>query len=270
MAPLYSSNQFESAKSREKLPLRCNHCGKTFYWAKKLIKEALKGVGGRSGNFCSPKCYQAARPRNTIDCEECGKFFGKSLKEVEDSLHSFCSHHCSATFYNRKRWGAKWEQETARVPKVPKPLHTCKSCGKETKNRSYCDGTCRNKALNPLIKGNRSKAERWLVAALKGAYPLWTIEENNRIMLDGLELDLYIPEIKLAIEWNGIFHFEPIRGQDKLERIMVKDNTKIERCRELGIELIVICDRTSHDSFIRQTIAALIEQLEPLYKMASR
>lgn len=199
------------------------------------------------------------------------------------SEHAFCSQRCSALFYNRKRWANLRKGKTpiersqrgkihvtwvTRHPRPLKPLHRCKTCDIETKNPKYCSGTCRNKDLNRYIKGNRSKAEMALVAALKTAYPSWTIDENNRSILDGLELDVYIPEIKLAIEWNGIFHFEPIRGHDGLERVMRKDDHKVERCRELGIELIVICDRTSHDAFIRETVAELVLRLKPLYQMA--
>lgn len=235
------------------------------------------------GRFCSAVCRRDHFFPHNATCAECSKSFRRAEADIAEVEHTFCSHRCSATFYNRQRWaevrkgrvpvskrGRKqvvyvaWE---ARTPRSPKPLNQCKTCGQDTRNKSYCNGTCRNKALNPLIKGQRSKAEKALVCALSAAYPAWTLVENDRVLLDGLELDLYIPEIRLAIEWNGIFHYEPIRGQDGLERIMCKDNRKVELCRERGIELIVICDRTSHDVFIRETVTVLVEQLRPLYKI---
>lgn len=270
MTPLYTQSQFDSSQTRDLLPLQCEGCGNPYHWSKKRIKEALS-KGGRWGSFCSPVCYQAHRPAaNQATCQECGKPFSRCKSELAKSKRAFCSAHCSATFYNRERYGALWASRPIPAPKQPKPKNQCKSCGQETTNVSYCNGTCRNRALNPLINGSRSKAEKTLVPALKAAYPLWTIEENNRTILNGLELDVYIPEIKLAIEWNGVFHYEPIHGKGHLERITQKDGRKIELCKELGIELIVICDRTSHDSFIRETVTTLIEKLKPLYQMAGQ
>ena len=58
------------------------------------------------------------------------------------------------------------------------------------------------------------------------------------------ELDIYIPNLKLAFELNGIFHYEPIYGKDKFQRIVENDNNKFQRCQENGISLCII-DTTS-------------------------
>jgi hypothetical protein len=50
----------------------------------------------------------------------------------------------------------------------------------------------------------------------------------------------YIPEIKLAFELNGIFHYEPIYGTEKLNQIQNNDNRKFQACLEKEIELCVI------------------------------
>ena len=76
-----------------------------------------------------------------------------------------------------------------------------------------------------------------------------------------------IPEINVAIEWNGIYHIEPIKGNDALQKILNKDSKKLELCKEKGISLIVISDRTSHKKFIEETTNDLISKLK-LYKVA--
>jgi hypothetical protein len=44
----------------------------------------------------------------------------------------------------------------------------------------------------------------------------------------------------LAFELNGIFHYEPIYGQEKLNQIQNNDNHKFQDCLEEKIELCVI------------------------------
>lgn len=59
---------------------------------------------------------------------------------------------------------------------------------------------------------------------------------NDRTAI-GLELDLYFPSLSMAIEINGVFHYMPIYGQRKLERITRNDQLKLERCRLKCIDL---------------------------------
>jgi len=54
------------------------------------------------------------------------------------------------------------------------------------------------------------------------------------------ELDIYIPSLNLAFELNGVYHYEPIHGQNKFEQIQNNDNRKFQACIEYGIELAII------------------------------
>ena len=54
------------------------------------------------------------------------------------------------------------------------------------------------------------------------------------------ELDFYFPELKLAVELNGIFHYEPIYGEEKLSQIQNNDTRKFQACLERGIELCIV------------------------------
>ncbi len=74
----------------------------------------------------------------------------------------------------------------------------------------------------------------------------WPVTGNN------LELDIYFPEIKVAIEADGIQHGRPIIGMQKdfaaFERQQARDLWKLDRCRELGITLykLTIFDMTEN------------------------
>jgi hypothetical protein len=61
-------------------------------------------------------------------------------------------------------------------------------------------------------------------------------------MLEGLEVDIAVPALKLAIEWNGAVHFKPIFGNDKLASIRSRDQRKLEIASREDVNLIVIAD----------------------------
>ena len=53
-------------------------------------------------------------------------------------------------------------------------------------------------------------------------------------------MDIYIPQLKLAFELNGVFHYEPIFGSEKLNQIQNNDGRKFQACLERGIELCIV------------------------------
>lgn len=63
-------------------------------------------------------------------------------------------------------------------------------------------------------------------------------------------LCIYIPSLKLAFELNGIFHYEPIYGEDKLNQIQNNDIEKNKSCINEGIKLCVI--NTSEQKYFKE------------------
>lgn len=61
--------------------------------------------------------------------------------------------------------------------------------------------------------------------------------------LDGLELDIYVPSMDLALEYQGQQHFHPIDawgGEDALKELQKRDERKLQICDSKGIDLIAI------------------------------
>lgn len=85
----------------------------------------------------------------------------------------------------------------------------------------------------------RSKLEPWLEGQLKKLYPDLNMIFNGKDTINS-ELDIYIPSLKLAFELNGIFHYEPIYGKDKLQSIKNNDTRKFQACIEKGISLCIV------------------------------
>lgn len=126
MTALYSLDDFNKSKSREKLPLLCKCCGKTFYVLKKQILIAIKNNIDRS--TCSPFCYRSLQnPSVGVVCFTCGKNFDKKQKQIRKSPRHFCCRSCA----NKYSSNVNKEQKTANQKKWAKS-----ECGLLTMKRS--------------------------------------------------------------------------------------------------------------------------------------
>lgn len=166
-------------------------------------------------------------------CHQCGEqFYRKNNGKEAKRTHTYCSVQC---------------QHESQIKKV---TTTCKNCSKQfkkqlsqfkrTKNH-FCSKSCAATYNNThKTHGTRiSKLEKWLSEELPKLYPQIDFVFNGKEAINS-ELDIYIPELKLGFELNGIFHYEPIFGDLKLEQIQNNDNRKFQACLERGIEFCTI------------------------------
>lgn len=208
MKPLYTSEEFEKAKSSTKLPCECRQCSKTFFKVKHEIQKVLNHNERRSGDYCSKQCQNSAQiTQIELTCLNCNKIFKKILSQVKKSKKHFCSRSCSTTYNNTHK----------------------------------THGT------------RRSKLEQYLEQQLIVLYPNLQFDFNKKDAINS-ELDIYIPSLKLAFELNGIYHYEPIHGQDKLSQIQNNDHRKFQACAELGISLCII--DVSKMNYFKQNLAS--------------
>lgn len=172
------------------------------------------------------ECYSC---HNTFFLEK--RFILHKQKTKKDPCR-FCSNKCRGTFNSKNK------------------LVECKNCNVTFEKNNYelnktknhfcsksCSATYNNK--NKTHGNRRSKLEIWLEEQLTTHYPNLKIDYNKKDAIES-ELDIYIPSLKLAFELNGIFHYEPIYGDEKLNRIQENDNNKFEKCIKHNISLCVI------------------------------
>jgi len=179
------------------------------------------------------------RTKNTVL-----RILNGSLKRTQKGC--FCSHKCAELF----------KHKTSVFSTV------CGECNKgitkyktDEKIKNFCSYSCRAKYWNKnrmwSNKHNRSKLEKWMEKRLTELYPLLEIHYNKMNAID-IELDIYIPSLKLAFELNGVFHYKPVYGKERLKVKQTNDIRKIQLCLERKIELHVI-DTTSQISFREKT-----------------
>ena len=152
---------------------------------------------------------------------------------------------------------------TVKIPMRKKPPHAdtvCANCGKRivkkksivAKKKSkkvFCTKTCEysfNKKYNQS-HGQRSYLEIFIEKQLVLIFPTLKIKYNIKQVI-GSELDIYIPKLNLAIEINGIYHYKPIYGPEKLEEVKRNDRRKLYECNKQNIKLyrINVCELPTH------------------------
>lgn len=92
---------------------------------------------------------------------------------------------------------------------------------------------------NPI--NSFSDGQRKLFEYISGIYH-GKIENNYRGKL-GFELDIYLPEISLAFEYNGLYWHSSVYKNKKYH------SSKFDKCRSLGIDLVFIWE----DSWLNDT-----------------
>lgn len=90
-----------------------------------------------------------------------------------------------------------------------------------------------------------SKNEILCYKLLKSIYS--TTIHHDYSLVKNLEIDISIPDKKVAINWDGIVHRKPIYGEKVLSNIIRKDNIKSATLKKNNWTNIVIIDNGSYN-----------------------
>ena len=173
------------------------------------------------------------------ECYICMKTFHLKKSRIQKVLNpqqvvqgKYCSKKCQ-TIGQKTKQKVNCKQCDIVFEKLPNQI-------KKSPNH-FCSKSCAVSYHNThKTKGNRrSKLEFWLEEQLTKLYPNLEVHFNRKDTINS-ELDIYIPSLKLAFELNGIFHYEPIYGFDKLNQIQNNDSNKFQKCIENEISLCII------------------------------
>jgi len=202
-----------------------------------------------------------------LQCEYCGSPFCRTKhaifaahnpnRQSKDSCR-FCNNSCQ----RKDNVGELITVECAQCqnPTKKRPSDIAKS----KSGNHFCSRSCAAKWNNVHKKHGtrRSKLEKWLEEQLTILYPNLDFHFNQKDAISS-ELDIFIPSLKLAFELNGIYHYEPIYGQDKLDAIRRNDSHKFAACREAGISLCSI-DTSSMKYFKKQRAKKFLKIIQDI------
>ena len=135
----------------------------------------------------------------------------------------------------------------------------CVKCGEQFQQQIYVTGLGKDRYIPRCLKclpsHSTSIAQKDLLKFVKTLY-FGEIIENDRKLISPLQLDIVIPEYKLAIQFNGNYWHS------------FKDDNyhmyKIERCNEIGYKLIYVWQDCWNDK--QSIIKDMIKKMLNIYK----
>jgi hypothetical protein len=225
----------------------CKGCGIPFPVVRKIGKDGVVHIPKKELIFHNLSCSNAFHYKVFAQNEQ-------SKKKISDGL---------------KR---NFDKEVAAGRK--KPREYCKSCGKQIARGSKT-GLCWNCFLSSddakrvlrtgAINGgstcakhpvSRSKNEKYFAQLCKKEFQ--NVECNKRIF-NGWDADVVIHDCKIAILWNGPWHYRQI-GKSHLSEIQNRDKIKTHEIEKMGYVPYVVRDdaRRNGEKFVESEFEKLL------------
>jgi hypothetical protein len=238
----------------------CNECGLQFD-NKKILANHVRWKHKDNSSFSQTisiainKRYDKSKGSivdKKINCEICKKEFTIKERELKTKSKYYCSRACA----NSREHSTETKKRQA---------DSLKKKWKE--DPIYAENVLRNRENTYIF---RSKGELEVLNWLKSNIPAdWTsggciLYKNERLVRDA-----YSKDLKICVEYDGIWHFKDIHGQ--LKRKTNKDELLKDWCEENGYMLIRISeDRFKRNkdecfSILKQTIDNKVEGLTLIY-----
>lgn len=144
------------------------------------------------------------RERISIKCnwDDCDN----KIEIIENKKLRFCSNTCHI----------KWENKYNRL---------CEKGGNITKKLGFSN--------------SRSKNEIYFSELCKKEFK--NVKTNEKLF-NGWDADVIIEDLKIAILWNGIWHYEKVTKTHSLKQVQTRDKIKIEEIKKMNYIPYVIKD----------------------------
>tara|TARA_R110000824_G_scaffold337384_3_gene523952 strand:+ start:2188 stop:2952 length:765 start_codon:yes stop_codon:yes gene_type:complete len=227
---LYQNKQYSTYEIAEKLQTYPNK-----------IRRVLKknGIELRTSKDAQQNALNKGRAKHptagTVRSEQTKKKISESQGEVWDSLNKKEKQYRSQI--GKKAWEQKTEQEKA--------LFIANA--QEAVRQSSRTG---------------SKLEHFLLSELGKRNIRVEFHKEHWLQNQNLQVDLYLPQYRAAIEVDGPSHFKPVWGKENLERNIKADQQKTGLILNSGLVMIRIKQNQSlTQRYIRNTLSNLLEVL---------
>lgn len=183
-------------------------------------------------------------PSQNVICKHCNTPFKKQLKDIKRTQNNFCSRDC-ASYYNsrNKILSDKSKQQIRKklqkyknciicnVLIIGKQRKTCsEKCHKEILSINGKLGGKKGGIISSNVQSRRSKGEIMFANLCIDHFgkdnilcnALYFKDKNNNMW----DADIVIKDLKIAILYNGIWHYKQVKKNHNLHQVQTRDKLK--------------------------------------------
>ena len=223
----------KSAKEKyEKNPKICLFCGKPIPYSHGCYKKFCN-------NSCSAKYNNVQRQRSEA-----------SKNKTSESLLRYYSNHSKKIYFYKCCICGK---ELIVNPKYG----MCNDCFRKNPPDEYCLRMVENgkRAAASQKENRRSKNEKLFCEMCESYFEQ---VKHNESIFNGWDADVIIEDIKIAVLWNGKWHYESIGGHS-VEQVQNRDKIKQHEIEKCGYRIYVIKDMGKFDpTFVKNEFERFI------------
>lgn len=231
---------------------KCKFCGKEY--------EKNNELGGHVANCPSNPNKQVIKTFKKVfnlKCEKCGADYEifDTQNNVDKRKHKKnCSVSCSKSRIRSEETKQKISKTLILTNNLDK-TKTCPFCKKEylydRKKQIFCSKTCQAKNNNKngaAVKGGKASAKVSVkrskneIAFGEKCKELFENIGFNENFFNGWDADIILHDVKIAIMWNGIWHYEQVREKHSVKQVQNRDNIKIKEIEKSGYIPYIIKD----------------------------
>jgi hypothetical protein len=195
-----------------------------------------------SGRFCSSKCargFSTSKKRKEINNK-----ISKKISDKKRFVTKECPV-CNESFI--KEWKRRKQKTCSRKCGYKWLYH---KDNPEYKNNKLNARKAGLKSVESQKEKRRSKNEKLLYEMIKEVY---SDTIHNESMFNGWDADIIIPSKKIAILWNGKWHYEKITKSHSVKQVQNRDMIKINEIRKCGYTAYVVKDMGKYNpDFVKE------------------
>lgn len=206
------TSHFKSRCKYYLIKKECPKCGKEF--------ETMNG-GKNSKKYCSLSCSNSRPMRDEIK----SKISRKNTKITKDDYNLVCIN-CGVGYYRKPS-------------KVKKSKYCSKSCSALHRNKN---GLARKGGLQSIKAQSKLRRSKNEILFSEKCDVIFNDIKVNEPMFNGWDADVIIEDYKLAVLWNGKWHYEKITEKHSVEQVQNRDRIKIEEIKKCGYTPYIIKD----------------------------
>lgn len=230
-------NQYRSKQIRlkyEENPNVCQHCGKALSWEQ------------RKNKYCSNSCATIVNNINTIHSEETKRKISNSVKKHTSLLKKqrICKV-CKTKYVYSK--GINTRQVCSKECSNYLKTHRKEFLSDESRRRMSESG---RKSVVLQGDSRRSKNEIYFYELCKTKFSKVL---NNELMFNGWDADIIIEDFKVAILWNGPWHYKKIKETHSVKQVQNRDKIKISEIQKAGYVPYIIKDMGKYNKAFVET-----------------